>query len=209
MENPLTEEHIKKINDIAKLPPDKQQLELQNLLKTLSPEQIEFLKKQQGQSCIFCSISEGQVESKKVFEDDRALIVLDINPANPGHLLVFPRKHAQAMRELNNDEVSYLFVLANKASNVLIEKLKAEGTNIFVANGFVAGQNAPHVLVHVIPRFKEDGIALFWKGKKVNDAALEEIKRNLVGTINKEEKIIKQKEADVFDYDANEEYRLP
>ncbi|MBI2208489.1 HIT domain-containing protein [Candidatus Woesearchaeota archaeon] len=63
---------------------------LQEKLKNMSPEELkEFQKKQ----CIFCQIISGNVQSRKIYEDGHVLAVLDINPANPGHILVMPREH--------------------------------------------------------------------------------------------------------------------
>ncbi len=209
MDNPLSEEQIKRINEIAKLLPEKQQPELQKFLKTLSKEQIAFLQaQQQGPSCVFCSIAEGKVDSKRVYQDDNVLAVLDINPANLGHTLVFPRKHVEIIAQLNEDEQAHIFKVANKIAAVLFDTLKAEGTNIFVANGPAAGQNTPHALVHVIPRFKDDKLQLTWAGKKASEKDLENIKLKLEGKIKFEEKVLKQ-EVSEFDVDAEEEYRLP
>lgn len=209
MESPLSEEQIRKISDITKLPPEKQQQELQNFLKTLSKEQIEFLKlQQQGQSCIFCSISDGKIESKKIYHDDSTVAVLDINPANPGHALVFPRRHVQLSTELTDNEVAQLFKVANKVATEVFKTVHAEGTNIFIANGHAAGQNAQHLLVHIIPRFNKDGIELGWKGKKISEKDLDDIKKKLEGKITFEQKVVKE-EIGEFDIDAQEDYRLP
>lgn len=209
MENQLSEEQTKKINDIAKLPPEKQQQELQKFLKTLSKEQIEFLKsQQQGPSCVFCSISEGKIDSKKIYQDDNVMAILDINPANPGHILVFPRKHVQVSTELTENELAHVVKIANKAAAEVFKAVNAEGTNIFIANGHAAGQNAPHLLVHVIPRFSKDGLELGWKGKKVSEEALDELKKKLENKVKFEEKIIKPQVSE-FEANPQEEYRLP
>lgn len=209
MENPLSEEQIKKINEIAKLSQEKQQQELQGFIKTLSPEQLEFLQsQQQNQGCLFCSIAEGKIESKKIYQDDKVMAVLDINPAIPGHVIVFPKKHVQVLTQLSDEESAYLFKIANKISAVVFDNLKAEGTNIFIANGHAAGQNSPHAIIHVIPRFSKDGLSLSWKGKKVSEEALDEIKKKLENKVKLEEKVIKE-EIDEFSVNDEEEYRLP
>ena len=209
MENPLSDEQIKKINEIAKLPPEKQQPELQSFIKTLAPEQLEFLQsQQQTQGCLFCSIAEGKIESKKIYQDDSVMAVLDINPAIPGHVLVFPKKHVQVLTQLSDEESAYLFKIANKISAVIFDNLKAEGTNIFIANGHAAGQNSPHAIIHVIPRFSKDGLSLSWKGKKVSEEALDELKKKLENKVKFKETVIKQ-EIDEFSVNEEEEYRLP
>src|SRR3989344_595332 len=179
MENPLSEAQVKKLNEIATLPAEKQQAELQKFLKTLNPEQLEFLKQSQKGDCPFCSIVSGKIQAKKVYEDDSVLAALDIRPANPGHLIVFPKKHYSLSAQMPEDEVAHLFKIANKLATAVFDVVKAEGTNIFLANGLTAGQNAPHVLVHVIPRFNEDNVAFQWDNKKLDNKEMDSIQESI------------------------------
>ncbi|MFC1754150.1 HIT domain-containing protein [Thermoproteota archaeon] len=127
-------------------------------LKNMSPEELRELQKQ---NCIFCQIISGKVQSKKVYEDERVLAILDINPANPGHILLLPKEHHALMPMVPDEEQKYLFMIAKQLSHVLLKALKVSGTNIFLANGAVAGQRAPHVMIHVIPRKENDGVTVF------------------------------------------------
>ncbi len=124
----------------------------------MSPEQAREMQQQQ---CLFCKIVQGQVSSRKVYEDEQCIAILDINPANPGHVLVLPKDHHSIMQLMPEDLMIHLFLIAKKISRAQIRALKAEGTNIFVANGTAAGQKSPHFMIHVIPRRKEDGITVF------------------------------------------------
>ncbi|MBN2457545.1 HIT domain-containing protein [Candidatus Woesearchaeota archaeon] len=110
------------------------------------------------QNCIFCHIINGKVESKKVYSDEDTIGILDINPANPGHVLILPKKHYSIMPQMNDLEIGHIFMVSKHISGALLKALKAEGTNIFVANGAVAGQKAPHFMVHVIPRREGDNL---------------------------------------------------
>lgn len=112
------------------------------------------------QECIFCGIASGKIPAKKVFEDDKVVAVLDINPAVPGHLLVIPKEHVAVMPQMPVDLVRHVGVIAKKLSHELIKKLGAEGVSVFIANGGAAGQRAPHFMMHVIPRKEDDGVQL-------------------------------------------------
>jgi len=207
-EEQLTQEQVEELNKIASLPKEKQQQELSKFLKKLSPGQVEFLKKQQGTSCIFCSIVEGKVPSKVIYEDSQVIAVLDINPATKGHTLVVPKKHYNVTALIPDKEIEHLFKVANRISKELFDNLRAEGTNIFVANGAIAGQTVGHALVHVIPRYKDDGLDFYWEGKKVDEKELEEVKSKLAGKIRlEEEKKIKVEKKKIEKYD--EEERIP
>jgi histidine triad (HIT) family protein len=111
-------------------------------------------------NCIFCHIASGKVPSRKVYEDDLFVAVLDINPSNAGHLLVIPKEHISVMPQMNEQLVQKLGIVAKKLSHFLLKKLGVEGTSIFIANGMVAGQRAPHFMMHIIPRYIDDGMKL-------------------------------------------------
>lgn len=160
-------------------------------LRQLTPEQIAELQKQQ---CIFCHIISGRVASKKVYENDAVMAVLDINPANPGHVLLLPKKHYAVMPQMPDEIIQKLAVSAKKISHAMLRAFKAEGTNIFLANGVAAGQKAQHCMMHIIPRKEGDGITAFSIPKKELDekeaealkATLKKSVGKVVGTIAEE-----------------------
>ncbi len=135
-------------------PTPEQIKEMQEKIAKMSPEELkEFQKKQ----CIFCHIISGKVQSRKVYEDDHTVAVLDINPANPGHLLLLTKEHYSIMPQLPADVLEHVFVVAKNLSNALLRAIDARGSNIMVANGVAAGQKAQHFMVHIIPRKDKDG----------------------------------------------------
>lgn len=146
-------------------------------LRQLSPEQIAELQKQQ---CIFCHIISGKVASKKVYENNVVMAVLDINPANPGHVLLLPKEHYAVMPQMPDETIQKLAVAAKKISHAMLRAFKAEGTNIFLANGVAAGQKAQHCMMHIIPRKEADGITAFSIPKKeLDEKEAEELKATL------------------------------
>jgi len=151
-------------------------------LANMSPEQLQELQKQ---NCIFCHIISGKVASKKIYEDDKVLAILDINPANPGHILLLTKEHYQIMPQIPDDEISYIFMVAKAISHACLKALKAQGTNIFIANGMIAGQKAPHFMLHIIPRANVDEIKIFELPEKhIPDEVSEQIKAGLTNKIN-------------------------
>ncbi len=135
------------------------------------------------QNCIFCQIASGKIGSKKIYEDDVAVAILDINPASPGHVLVIPKTHYPLMMQTPSDVVGHLFVIAKNISNRLLRTLKVDGTNIIVANGTIAGQKAPHLMLHIIPRKESDGLGLIVPEKDIpSDSQLED---KIAGSIAK------------------------
>ena len=121
------------------------------------------------ESCIVCQIASGSIPSKKVYEDDLALAVLDVNGANPGHCFVLPKSHYPILEQVLDAEIGKLFNIANKVSTAIFESLGAQGTNIFVANGIPAGQTVAHFTINVIPRKENDGINLQWQPRQLSE----------------------------------------
>ena len=183
MKNPLSEEQIKELNEITSLPGDQQQARLQEFLKKLSPEQIEFLKKGQSQQCVFCMINEGKVPSRIIYQDHLLTATLDVNPANKGHIILFPRKHYDLLNLMPEHEVSHLLTMAYYFSKLVLEVLAADGNNIIIANGKVAGQNVNHVFIHVIPRYEDDGLDFHWDVKRIEDREMDDISELLRSSI--------------------------
>ena len=64
--------------------------------------------------CIFCKIVNGDIPSKKLYEDEKVIVIMDANPQIDGHCLVIPKKHLTDITELNNEELSYIFSIAKK-----------------------------------------------------------------------------------------------
>jgi histidine triad (HIT) family protein len=108
--------------------------------------------------CIFCQIIEGKTESSKVYEDDISLAFMDIQPVNPGHILVVPKEHFIDLADLPAHIGAHLFQVAQRISLSLPKTgVKSEGVDLFLAHGEAAGQEVFHVHLHIIPRFGGDG----------------------------------------------------
>lgn len=109
------------------------------------------------EDCLFCKIVSGKIPSYRVYEDDSVYAFLDIYPASEGHTLVAPKKHFGNFTDMRAEDVTTLFEAARKITAAVEKAFSAEGSNIGINNGEVAGQEVPHVHVHVIPRKKGDG----------------------------------------------------
>jgi histidine triad (HIT) family protein len=137
-------------------------------------------------SCLICQIVEGKIPSFKIAEHAKAIAVLDINGANPGHAFIIPKSHSPILEQVPDEDIGALFDLANKVSVALFDLLGAEGTNIFVANGIPAGQTVAHFMINVIPRKQGDSINFQWKPRQLSEEEIStvelKIKEELKGT---------------------------
>ena len=172
---------------------DEQRKELEEKLKNMSPEELLEFQKQQ---CIFCQIIGGGVPSKKLFEDDSILAVLDINPATRGHVLVLPKEHYAIMPQIPEQELGHLFTVSKKVSQAILKGLKVQGTSLFIANGLAAGQRAQHFMIHLIPRQEGDGILPF-EPKFVDDATIQKVRTAIENPLNQQLGVKKEVVADV------------
>jgi len=150
----------------------------------LSQEQQQMLEQQKAQ-CPFCKIIKGEIPAKKVFEDELFVIVLDINPATKGHMLLVPKEHYPIMPTIPPPVLAKLFELTQEASRLCYTAMVTHGSTIFIANGAAAGQQSAHFLMHVIPREKNDGLNALEVPKKSiqEDAKLHEALRHNINLL--------------------------
>ena len=114
-----------------------------------------------GKDCIFCEILRGGLEVSLVYRDDVCAAFMDIQPVNPGHLLVVPNRHAAHLADLEEAEGMRIFAVARRLAAALrLSGVKCEGVNFFLADGEAAMQEVFHVHLHVIPRYRGDGFGL-------------------------------------------------
>ena len=142
---------------------------------------LEEVKKQ----CVFCHIVAGRVASKKVYDDSKIAALLDINPANPGHVLLLPKEHQAIMPQISDDDIGIIGMSAKAVSSALLRALKCQGTTVFIANGVAAGQRAQHFMAHIIPRMDNDGLGIELPERKISAEKLDEIKNLLLPSIKK------------------------
>ncbi|MBV9159790.1 MAG: HIT family protein [Candidatus Kaiserbacteria bacterium] len=122
--------------------------------------------------CIFCKIVAGELPSHKVYENERVLAFLDIHPVHPGHTLVIPKVHARNLLEIAAEDWAAVAEAARMLAIAVEKATDADGMNIMMNNRAHAGQVVDHAHVHVIPRFKGDGLRQ-WSPRsyKENEAA--------------------------------------
>ena len=101
--------------------------------------------------CIFCKIIKGEIPSKKVYEDDNVIAILDISPKVNGHTLVIPKKHASDLICMDDSDI----INVNNATKKLIarymNKLNVRGITCGVNYG--DSQEVKHYHMHILPNY--------------------------------------------------------
>jgi histidine triad (HIT) family protein len=112
--------------------------------------------------CVFCKIRDGELPSMRVYEDDRTMVIMDINPLNSGHCLVIVKAHAPTLWDADPADLEAAITAAQKVAVALRTAVKPDGLNMLQANGAAAFQSVPHYHLHLIPRWNNDGKGFDW-----------------------------------------------
>lgn len=108
---------------------------------------------------IFSKIIQGKVPASFVYQDEKVSAFMDIQPINPGHVLVIPNEQVASLSELDEETGAHLFRIGQRIAKALRQSsLQCEGVNLFIADGQAANQDVAHVHLHVLPRFRGDGL---------------------------------------------------
>jgi histidine triad (HIT) family protein len=108
-------------------------------------------------NCIFCKIADGKIKARIVSQNNKAIALLDAMPLSIGHTLVIPRSHYQKVQEMNREYSSAVFDMLWQVCLAVEKAAGANASTIAIHNGREAGQEIPHVHIHIIPRNTDDG----------------------------------------------------
>lgn len=107
---------------------------------------------------IFQKIIAREIPASIIYEDDLVLAFLDIRPSNKGHALIVPKRGFETVFDGDGDTLAHMMRAAQKIAHALKTTVQAEGVNIIMNNGSVAGQEIMHAHLHVIPRYEGDEV---------------------------------------------------
>ena len=97
---------------------------------------------------VFCKIVRGELPSDKVYEDNDFLVVKDINPQAPVHLLIFPKEHIFGMHDATTDILGKAMVVADKVAQKL--GIADKGYRLILNEGDHGGKLVPHLHIHLL-----------------------------------------------------------
>ena len=112
--------------------------------------------------CIFCKIVAGEIPCFKLYEDDRVLSFMDINPFNDGHCLVLPKAHGENLYTTDDADLAACIQAAKRVAAAVDRVVQPDGLNLLQANGPGAGQTVFHFHIHVFPRRSGDNAQFDW-----------------------------------------------
>ena len=131
--------------------------------------------------CIFCKIIEGDIPAKILKETSQSISFLDAFPLAKGHVLVIPKKHHQKIQDMSQSENTDLFLLVHEMTSK-VDSISGS-TLVAIHNGIDAGQEVPHVHVHLVPRSKNDSAgpihSMFNSSLNLSESEVDEIYNKL------------------------------
>ena len=127
--------------------------------------------------CIFCKIVSGEIPTKILSESSNSISFMDAFPLAKGHVLVIPKNHHQKIQDMSKEENIDLFTLVHQ----MISKVDSitGSTLVAIHNGKDAGQEVPHVHVHLVPRTRTDSAGaihnMFNSSLKLSESEIKEL----------------------------------
>lgn len=131
------------------------------------------------ENCLFCKIIAGELEGTIIYKDEICTALMDIQPINPGHMLVIPNDHSKDLADLPPETGKHIFAIAqNLAAALKKSGIRCEGINLFLADGKAAMQEVFHFHLHVIPRFEDDGFGFQFSPRYAELPTRDELNKN-------------------------------
>ena len=111
----------------------------------------------QDPNCIFCKIIAGEISARVIIQNEKAMALLDAFPLAAGHTLVIPKSHYAKVQQMSEQDAAAVFDMVWKLAGAVETASQVNASTIAIHNGSDAGQEVPHVHVHIVPRKTGDG----------------------------------------------------
>jgi histidine triad (HIT) family protein len=130
-------------------------------------------------NCVFCAIAEGKIPAAKLHQDEQILAFLDLHPLAPGHALIIPRRHAAKIQDAAEADLAAMARAAKRLVPALCAATGAPDATLGIHDGPLAGQEIPHLHLHIVPRRRGDGAgpihSMFARPNQADPAALNKL----------------------------------
>lgn len=115
---------------------------------------------------VFSKIINGEIPSVKVYEDELVYAFMDAGQVNPGHVLVATKKPYETLMDADEESAAAMMRAANRIAKAVQKAFQPDGMTILQANKPAGWQTVPHLHLHVLPRYANDGVDLTWPRKE-------------------------------------------
>ena len=132
------------------------------------------------EDCVFCAIVAGRAPAHRLLADEHTVSFLNIAPATVGHALVVPRRHADGLWDLEDEEHARVARAASRVARLLRVALEPAGVNLVHATGAAAWQSVFHFHLHVVPRYRAGELQIMWQAAPAPDHQLVALRQRLL-----------------------------
>ena len=115
--------------------------------------------------CIFCKIVNKEIPAEIVYEDEKVLVFPTKEPVTKSHILVVPKTHSENILDIEKETLEKLIGVTQTLARQSIKQNSATGVNILHAAGNDAQQSFFHFHIHIVPRYSDDGLDLWFRNK--------------------------------------------
>ena len=134
---------------------------------------------------VFGKIVRGEIPCNKVYEDEKVLAFLDINPLSTGHILVVPKEPAQTLDRLSDESAAALGRVLPRLCRAVVAVTGIREYNVLENNGQGAHQAIAHVHFHIIPKpNSRDGLGIGWPAKGLDREAAATLAKKIADAIS-------------------------
>jgi histidine triad (HIT) family protein len=141
----------------------------------------------QDENYIFCKIVGGRIHARVVMQNDRAIALLDAFPLAAGHTLVIPKSHYAKIQDMSEQDAMAVFEITWKVVGAAETGSQANASTIAIHNGSEAGQEIPHMHVHIVPRKRGDGAgpihSMFKSRPKLNPQEMDSLRDKIASNL--------------------------
>ena len=134
-------------------------------------------------NCIFCKLANGVFPTATAYEDDDFRAIMDIEPAAKGHVLLIPKAHMSGIFEADDETLAKALPVVKKIACAMKEALGCDGVNILQNNNEAAWQSVYHLHIHIIPRYKDDGVIFPWNKNTYAEGEAAEYAKKIAAAI--------------------------
>jgi histidine triad (HIT) family protein len=133
---------------------------------------------------VFSRIIRGELPCHKVYEDERVLAFLDVNPLCDGHVLVIPKEPAATLDQLSDEAAAAIGRVLPRLSRAVLAATGATEFNVLQNNGPGAHQAVFHVHFHIIPKYRDGkGLGIGWKPGALDAARGKELSQAIAAKL--------------------------
>ena len=131
--------------------------------------------------CIFCKIAAGEIPSRKIYEDNDLIAIMDLSPTSKGHSLIIPKEHYTNIYDIDEEIAGKVMKTAKKLATKMTVALNCDGFNLLQNNGETAGQTMFHFHMHLSPRYKDaDNNMLKFTSVSFSDEEMDAIREQII-----------------------------